>query len=98
MTRANASNVELAAPTEEPSPNVEELYREHRGWLLRFLRRRFGGLVAEDLAQEAFVRTLGTRATVRNPRAFLATVAVRAALEEAQKQPRDLTALHSSSV
>jgi RNA polymerase sigma-70 factor (ECF subfamily) len=93
MSTADADSV---AP--EAATNVEQLYREHRGWLLRFLRRRFGGLVAEDLAQEAFVRTLGTRATVRNPRAFLATVAVRAALEEAQKQPRDLASLHSSSV
>jgi RNA polymerase sigma factor (sigma-70 family) len=89
----------IEAPVFDDEPtNVEQLYREHRGWLLRFLHRRFGGLVAEDLAQEAFVRTLGTRTTVRNPRAFLATVAVRAALEQAQRQPRDFTALQTSSV
>jgi RNA polymerase sigma-70 factor (ECF subfamily) len=79
---------------DEPN-NIEQLYREHRSWLMRFLRRRFGGLVAEELAQEAFVRTLGSQTKVRNPRAFLARVAVRAALEEGRRRPRDLAPIHA---
>jgi RNA polymerase sigma-70 factor (ECF subfamily) len=63
------------------------MYRRHRSWLLDFLNRRFGSLVGEDLAQEAFVRTLASGAQVRNPRAFLAKVAIRAALEEVRRRP-----------
>lgn len=66
---------------------VEQLFRRHRPWLLAFLNRRFGNLVGEDLAQEAFVRTLASGSAMRNPRAFLAKVAIRAALEEARRRP-----------
>ena len=69
------------------SDGVERLYRRHRAWLLDFLNRRFGGLVGEDLAQEAFARTLASGTEVRNPRAFLAKVAIRAALEEIRRRP-----------
>jgi RNA polymerase sigma-70 factor (ECF subfamily) len=51
------------------------------------MSRRFGSLVGEDAAQEAFVRTLASGAEVRNPRAFLAKVAIRAALEEIRRRP-----------
>ncbi|MGH6911508.1 MAG: RNA polymerase sigma factor [Phenylobacterium sp.] len=77
--------------------NVEDLYRTHRGWLIAFLRRRFGGLVAEELAQEAFARMLGSNREVRNPRAFLASVAVHAALEAAAPHHRSLEVVHPSS-
>jgi RNA polymerase sigma-70 factor (ECF subfamily) len=43
--------------------------------------------VSEDAAQEAFARTLASGAEVRNPRAFLAKVAIRAALEEVRRRP-----------
>ncbi|MDZ4374361.1 MAG: RNA polymerase sigma factor [Phenylobacterium sp.] len=66
---------------------VERLFRRHRPWLLDFLTRRFGRLVGEDAAQEAFARTLASGAVVRNPRAFLAKVAIRAALEEVRRRP-----------
>lgn len=67
--------------------SVEAQFGRHRKWLLDFLRRRFGNLVSEDAAQEAFVRTLASGAVVRNPRAFLAKVAIRAALEEIRRRP-----------
>jgi RNA polymerase sigma factor (sigma-70 family) len=66
---------------------VDRLFRRHRVWLLDFLTRRFGRLVGEDAAQEAFARTLASGADVRNPRAFLAKVAIRAALEEIRQRP-----------
>jgi RNA polymerase sigma-70 factor (ECF subfamily) len=93
----SAADTRAIAP-EEAATNVEELYREHRGWLMRFLHRRFGALVAEDLVQEAFVRTLGSQSKVRNPRAFLASVAVRAALEQARREPGNSTVTQASSV
>jgi DNA-directed RNA polymerase specialized sigma24 family protein len=66
---------------------IERDYRRHRSWLLSFLQRRFGRLVGEDLVQEAFARTLASGADVRNPRAFLARVAIRAAMEEVRRRP-----------
>lgn len=67
--------------------SVEAHFRRHRGWLLDFISRRFGSLVGEDLVQEAFARTLASGTQVRNPRAFLAKVAIRAALEEVRRRP-----------
>lgn len=66
---------------------VERLFRRHRVWLIDFLTRRFGSSVGEDAAQEAFVRTLASRSQIRNPRAFLIKVAIRAALEEVSRRP-----------
>lgn len=63
------------------------LYRRHRGWLLSFVIRRFGRLVGEDLVQEAFARTLASGIELRNPRAFLAKVAIRAAMEDVRRRP-----------
>ena len=67
--------------------DLSPTYQRHRSWLLSFLNRRFGNLVGEDLVQEAFARTLASGAKVRNPRAFLAKVAIRAALEEVRRRP-----------
>ncbi|WP_300724933.1 RNA polymerase sigma factor [Pseudomonas sp.] len=73
---------------------VGALYRDHRGWLLTWLRRNVAcPQRAEDLSQDTFVRLLG-RAELqapREPRAFLAAIAKgllfdyfrRAALEQA---------------
>lgn len=83
------STVEAGDPTSSASTRnaIERLYSRHRSWLLDFLKRRFGSLVGEDAAQEAFARTLASGSVVRNPRAFLAKVAIRAALEEVRRRP-----------
>jgi len=73
---------------------VGALYRDHRDWLTAWLNRSLGcPQRAEDLSQDTFVRVLGRRElpTLREPRAFLVTVAKgllvdhwrRAALEQA---------------
>ena len=70
------------------------MYRDHRGWLLAWLRRNVAcPSRAEDLSQDTFVRLLGREQldTPREPRAFIAAVAKglmfdhfrRAALEQA---------------
>lgn len=63
-----------------PSPSVETLYREHSDWLAHWLRRRLGcSQQALDLAQDTFLRLLLRDAArleeVREPRAYLTTVA-----------------------
>lgn len=70
------------------------MYRDHRSWLLAWLRRNIAcPQRAEDLSQDTFVRLLGRDElnTPRQPRAFLVTIAKgllfdhfrRAALEQA---------------
>jgi len=54
------------------------MYRDHRGWLLAWLRRNVTcPQRAEDLSQDTFVRLLGRDAllTPREPRAFLVAIA-----------------------
>ncbi|WP_397459703.1 RNA polymerase sigma factor [Pseudomonas asplenii] len=73
---------------------VGALYRDHRSWLLAWLRRNIAcPQRAEDLSQDTFVRLLGRDElkAPREPRAFLAAIAKgllfdhfrRAALEQA---------------
>ncbi|VVP82812.1 RNA polymerase sigma factor [Pseudomonas fluorescens] len=73
---------------------VGELYRDHRSWLLAWLRRNVAcPQRAEDLSQDTFVRLLGRDELKepREPRAFLVAIAKgllfdyfrRAALEQA---------------
>lgn len=78
---------------EEGEPfELDQIYRRHGNWLVAFLRRRFDRQVAEDLAQETYVRTVGARTEIRNPRAFLARVALRAARDIAEKKANRLVA------
>lgn len=53
------------------------LYRDHHNWLYHWLRQRLNcELQAEDLAQDTFIRILaGKRQEIREPRAYLTTVA-----------------------
>ena len=73
---------------------VGALYRDHRGWLLAWLRRNVAcAQRAEDLSQDTFVRLLRREElkAPREPRAFLVAIAKgllfdyfrRAALEQA---------------
>jgi RNA polymerase sigma factor (sigma-70 family) len=75
----------FASPDAEPL-DVEQIYRRHGNWLAAFLRRRFGAQDAEDHAQETYVRALGAQGQIRNPRAFLARVAVNAARDQVRRQ------------
>lgn len=65
---------------------VHELYRDHHGWLLSWLRRKLGNAFdAPDLAQDTFVKVLcawGRTGSpeLREPRAYLTTVARRVLL------------------
>ncbi|THF62933.1 sigma-70 family RNA polymerase sigma factor [Pseudothauera nasutitermitis] len=59
---------------------VAELYAEHQRWLLGWLRHKLGCQhQAADLAQDTFLRILGSRqgklADLREPRAYLTTIA-----------------------
>ena len=77
---------EPAGPVASPA-TIERIYLAHRAWLRAFLNRRFGNSVGADLVQEAFARTLASGSVMQSPRAFLKTVAIRAALEEIRRRP-----------
>jgi RNA polymerase sigma-70 factor (ECF subfamily) len=85
MTLSNPAATPGLGVAEDGPGELETIYREHRGWLIAFLRRRFGHEMAEDLAQEAFARSLSARTSIRRPRAFL----IRVALNTARNQIRD---------
>ena len=69
---------------------MQALYGEHHGWLFGWLRRRLGcGHHAADVAQDTFVRILGSRDAllgVREPRAYLVTTAKRLLIDEARRR------------
>ncbi|OZI74210.1 sigma-70 family RNA polymerase sigma factor [Bordetella genomosp. 12] len=59
-------------------PTVEHLYREHRPWLMGWLRRKLGcAHHAEDMTQDVFTRILQGSKQIHagQARAFLVTVA-----------------------
>ncbi|WP_338922460.1 sigma-70 family RNA polymerase sigma factor [Pseudomonas silesiensis] len=61
--------------------HFHDLYRDHRGWLESWLRRRMSnGSDAADLSQDTFLRVLASSqriADLQEPRAYLATVGTR---------------------
>lgn len=77
-----------AAESAVPHHRVHALYVDHHGWLQGWLRRKLGdAFEAADLAQDTFVRLLAAPAvgaglpvaegSLREPRAYLATIARR---------------------
>ncbi len=68
---------------------VEGLYAAHHGWLRGWLRKRLGDAhQAADLAHDAFVRVLAhdDALSIREPRAFLATIAQRLLINHWRRQ------------
>lgn len=69
---------DAAMPKEQ---TLHDLYRDHRGWLESWLRRRMGnGCDAADLSQDTFLRLLASSqriADLQEPRAYLLTVGKR---------------------
>ena len=67
--------IESSSP--HSADSMSALYSSHHGWLLAWLRRRLGSQAdAADLAHDTFLRVLTqTRPDIREPRAFLSTIA-----------------------
>lgn len=85
----------MSAPPITPAIHVETLYSEQHSWLCGWLNRRLGNMGdAADLAQETFLRILlapyspaaDGQATLRAPRAYLATIARRLMINHLQRQ------------
>ncbi|MDQ3204004.1 MAG: sigma-70 family RNA polymerase sigma factor [Pseudomonadota bacterium] len=66
-----------------------QLYSDHHSWLHGWLRKKLGcSQRAADLAQDAFIRvlTLTDPHTIKEPRAFLATMAGRLLIDGARRR------------
>jgi RNA polymerase sigma factor (sigma-70 family) len=70
--------------------DVHRLYSDHQNWLTGWVRHKVGNAYdAADLVQDTFVRVLRHRAelaTLREPRAYLTTIAKRLLLNHYRKQ------------
>jgi RNA polymerase sigma-70 factor (ECF subfamily) len=71
--------------------DISALYAGHHSWLQGWLRRKLGNACdAADLAQDTFVRLLAAPAgdlpALREPRAYLATVARRLLINHLRRQ------------
>ncbi|WP_286917447.1 MULTISPECIES: sigma-70 family RNA polymerase sigma factor [Pseudomonas] len=86
--------------TSPASQSVEGLYLVHRRWLTEWLRSRLGCPDnAADLAQDTFMRLLSAReiAPIREPRAFLTTVAKRVLFNHYRRQDLERAYLEALS-
>jgi len=90
----------VTAVTSPASQSVEGLYLVHRRWLTEWLRSRLGCPdTAADLAQDTFIRLLTAReiAPIREPRAFLTTVAKRVLFNHYRRQDLERAYLEALS-
>jgi RNA polymerase sigma-70 factor (ECF subfamily) len=91
--------VEQPQAHEPPPLAVSQLVKAHHGDLMRFLRRRVsGGAVAEDIAQEAYIRVLqyeGSR-TIREPYFLLLRVAMNVMRDQHRAERVRRSHLHHS--
>lgn len=76
---------------------IAELYSQHHGWLLAWLRKKLGcAHHAADVAQDTFLRVLAARnvlAELREPRAFLTTTAQHLLIDQARRRTLETTYL-----
>jgi RNA polymerase sigma-70 factor (ECF subfamily) len=87
MSASDSSALRPLGFAEDDSPfDLDTVHRTHGHWLLAFLRRRFSPQDAEDLAQETYARASTVRSPIRNPRAFLARVAINAARDQFRRE------------
>ncbi|RAK66386.1 hypothetical protein DJ019_09065 [Phenylobacterium kunshanense] len=96
VSQADPANKPEVSKTTGWSVEVTALYRTYASWLTAFLARRFGREIAEDLAQETFLRLAQHPLDWRSPKALLARIALNVGQdhlrrEKAQKRPRLVT-------
>ncbi|MBB4845931.1 RNA polymerase sigma-70 factor (ECF subfamily) [Paucibacter oligotrophus] len=92
-------------PAAALGPQLGQLYAQHHGWLLAWLRGRLrgDGQQAADLAQDTFMRlllardALDTLAGLQTPRAWLCTTARHLLVDRARRQAIELAYLQALS-
>jgi RNA polymerase sigma factor (sigma-70 family) len=82
-------------------PPFERFYDEHRGEVLRLLRKRLGAAAAEDAFQETFLRALRAYGRLRHGehlRAWVLTIAHNVALDTLRRTRPTEVLVETSSV
>lgn len=91
--RANMDRNSLSASAR--TDPLGELYASHHGWLFGWLRRKLGcPQHAADVAQDTFLRILGSRDALHSicePRAWLTTTANRLMIDQARRRSIEQT-------
>lgn len=94
----------MSIPDQHAAPHATfgELYQAHHGWLVNLLRRKLScSHQADDLAQDTFTRILSSRseiAEIKEPRAFLTTVAKRLLANHYQRQTLEQAYLQALAI
>ena len=73
-----AESIKMLPPDRTRNPAIEDIFRRHHDWLMRFLSRRLvNGDDAADLAQETYCRLTryDSLADIEHPRALLFRIA-----------------------
>ncbi|NIE95236.1 sigma-70 family RNA polymerase sigma factor [Acinetobacter sp. Tr-809] len=69
---------------------VDQLYRNHRGWLHQWLRQKIGNTEqAADLVQDTFIKLLQTRDEllgIKEPRAYLTSIAKNLLIDQVRRK------------
>ncbi len=69
---------------------VDQLYRNHRGWLHQWLRQKLGNTdQAADLVQDTFIKLLQTRDElfgIKEPRAYLTSIAKNLLIDQVRRK------------
>ncbi|TVT79628.1 sigma-70 family RNA polymerase sigma factor [Acinetobacter colistiniresistens] len=69
---------------------IDELYRNHRGWLHQWLRQKLGNTdQAADLVQDTFIKLLQTRDEllgIKEPRAYLTSIAKNLLIDQVRRK------------
>lgn len=85
-----------------PVAAFSEIYASHHGWLHTWLRRRMGcSHLAADLTHDTFLRLLSKPSVidqVREPRAFLSTIAHGLMVNHLRRQELERAYLHALAV
>jgi RNA polymerase sigma factor (sigma-70 family) len=79
----------MSSELQPSQSSLAQLYNDHHGWLFGWLRKRLGcSHNAADVAHDTFVRIIASRDSLglREPKAFLATVARRLLIDRARRQ------------
>jgi RNA polymerase sigma-70 factor (ECF subfamily) len=89
----NKASPMSATPSARPDAGISTIYRDHHSWLHGWLRLKLGDAHrAADLAQDTFVRLLSansstqTDTALREPRAYLRTIAKRLLVDHWRRQ------------
>ena len=69
---------------------VDQLYKNHRGWLHQWLRQKIGNTdQAADLVQDTFIKLLQTRDElfgIKEPRAYLTSIAKNLLIDQVRRK------------